>query len=58
MRNAVKAQVIAVVNSAMLLGVAFGAPLSDNQQAAVGVFVNAALGLWVVVTDKGAAPAA
>lgn len=53
MRNSVKAQVIVLVNSAMLLGVAFGAPLSDDQQSAIGVVVNAALGLWVLLTDKG-----
>jgi hypothetical protein len=57
-RNAVKAQIIVVVNTAMFLAAAFGVALSDKQQLAIGAFVNAALSLWVLVTDKGAAPAA
>jgi hypothetical protein len=57
-RNAVKAQIIVFVNTGMLLAAAFGVALSDNQQLAIGAFVNAALSLWVLVTDKGAVPPA
>jgi hypothetical protein len=56
-RNAVKAQIIVLVNATMVLAVAFGAPLDDRKQTAVALFVNAALSTWVLVTDKGAAPA-
>jgi hypothetical protein len=57
MRNAVKAQVIVLVNTFMLLVASFGVEVSDKQQLAIGGFVNAALSLWVLVTDKGPAPA-
>lgn len=53
MRNAVKAQLIVLVNAGMVLVSAFGLALTDNQQAAVALFVNAALSTWVLVTDKG-----
>jgi hypothetical protein len=56
MRNAVKAQVIVLLNSLLGLLVAFGVNLSDKQQLAVTVFVNAALGLWVLLTSKGSTP--
>jgi hypothetical protein len=55
MRNAVKAQIIVLVNASMVLASAFGLAFTDKQQTAVALFVNAAL--WVLVTDKGAAPA-
>jgi hypothetical protein len=55
-RNAVKAQIIVLINAGMVLAAAFGVALSDNQQAAVALFVNAALSLWVILSDKGPAP--
>jgi hypothetical protein len=56
-RNAVKAQIIVLVNASMVLASAFGLAFTDKQQTAVALFVNAALSTWVLVTDKGAAPA-
>lgn len=52
MTNAVKANVIALVNAALALVVAFGVDLSDKQQVALVGLVNAALSLWVVLTYK------
>jgi hypothetical protein len=37
------AALVGVVNSLMLLAIAFGVPLSNNQQLAIGVAVNATL---------------
>jgi len=48
--NAVKAQIIVLVNAVMMLLLAFGVDLSDKQQGAIGAAVNAVLGLWVAFT--------
>ena len=58
MRNAVKAQIIVVANSALALLLAFGVEVSDGQQLAIAGFVNACLSFWVLLTDKGASPQA
>lgn len=50
--NAVKAGIIALVNAALGLLVAFDVALSQLQQGAVLAFVNAALALWVSLTYK------
>lgn len=50
MTNAVKAQIIVVVNAALAMLVAFGVNVSDGQQAAIQGGVNALLGLWVAAT--------
>lgn len=50
MTNAVKAQIIVVINAILGLLTAFGVDLSDAQQGALLVVVNAVLGLWVLVT--------
>lgn len=52
MTNATKAQIVNLVNSTLLLLIAFDVPISDRQLAALGVFVNAGLGLWVQLTRK------
>jgi hypothetical protein len=50
--NATKAQVIAVVNGALGLLIAFGVTLTDAQQVAITTTVNALLALWVGATYK------
>lgn len=50
--NAQRAAVLAVVNACLGAAVAFGAPLSEDQYAAVAVAANALLGLWVALTYK------
>jgi hypothetical protein len=50
MTNATKAQIIAFVNAALVLILAFGVDISDQQQAAITGAVNALLALWVGVT--------
>lgn len=52
MTNAVKAQIIVLVNAFMGLLTAFGVEFSDTQQGSVVVFVNAVLALWVLLTYK------
>lgn len=55
MTNATKANVIALVNTALGTLVAFGVNLSNAQTAAITGFVNAALVLWVGLTFKTSA---
>lgn len=50
MTNATKAQIIVVVNAVFALLVTFGIDLSDGQQGAIVVLVNAILSLWVGTT--------
>jgi hypothetical protein len=50
MTNAIKAQVIVLVNAVIGLLTAFGVDLTDKQQGALIVFVNAVFGLWVLLT--------
>lgn len=50
--NATKANLIAVINSGLLLALAFGLQLSQGQVAAIMVFVNALGVLFVSVTYK------
>lgn len=52
MTNAVRAAIIAAVNAVLSLLLAFGVGVSDAQVAAIGVTVNALLGLWVALTYK------
>lgn len=52
MTNATKALIIACVNSALGLAIAFGVHLSDAQAAAILGFGNAVLGLVVALTYK------
>ena len=52
MTNASKASIIALLNAALGLAIAFDVPLSDVQQNAIMVFGNAALALWVGLTYK------
>lgn len=53
MTNASKAQVVAFVNSVLVLVVAFGVNLSDAQTAAITVAVNSALSMWIALTYSG-----
>lgn len=53
MTNATKALLIALVNAAMGLAVAFGVTVTVAQQGAITVFVNCALALVVALTYKG-----
>lgn len=50
MTNATKANLIAVVNAALVLIVSFGVNVTDGQQAAITGAVNAALVLWIGLT--------
>lgn len=50
MTNATKALIIGVVNAVLGLLQVFGVMLSDAQQGAILVLVNALLALWVGVT--------
>mgnify|MGYP001569848166 CR=1 FL=1 len=52
MTNALKANVIAIVNAALVLIVSFGVEVSDGQQAAITGIVNAVLVAWVGLTFK------
>lgn len=52
MTNATKANVIALVNAAMLCLQAFGVPLTNEQQAAIGGLVNATLVAWIGMTYR------
>ncbi len=56
MTNAVRAAIIAAVNAVLSLLLAFGVGVSDAQVAAIGVTVNALLGLWVALTYKDSPP--
>jgi hypothetical protein len=50
MTNAVKAQIIVVINAIFALLTAFGIDLNDMQQGTILVLVNAILALWVAFT--------
>jgi hypothetical protein len=50
--NATKAAIIAAVNAALALVLAFGVPVTDLQTAAITGFANTILGLWVAFTYK------
>lgn len=50
MTNATKGQIVAFVNSVLVLVVAFGVNLTDAQTAAVTVVVNSALSMWIAFT--------
>jgi hypothetical protein len=50
MTNAVKAQVIAVINAFLTVLLLFGVTLSEDQKGAILLFVNAILALWVSLT--------
>ena len=50
--NATKAVILAVVNSALGLAVAFGAPLTETQTGAIFALANAIAALIVLVTYK------
>lgn len=52
MTNALRAQIIVLVNAILAAIVAFGVALTDRQTAAVTLVVNAALGIWVAATYK------
>jgi len=52
MTNAIKAQIIALVNAALIAAIAFGVPLSDAQIGGIGLVVNTALSLYVALTYK------
>ena len=52
MTNAKKAAIIAFVNAVFALALTFDLPISDSQQGALGLFVNAVLGLYVAMTYK------
>jgi hypothetical protein len=52
MTNATKALIIAVINAALGLVIAFGVSLSGTQQGAIVTAVNAALALIVALTYK------
>lgn len=52
MTNALKAGIIAVLNSGLGLAVAFGVQLSEGQIAAILGFGNAVLALAVLATYK------
>lgn len=50
MTNATKAQIIVVINALFAFLQAFGVDLTDEQQGAILVLINALLGLWVGLT--------
>ena len=50
MTNAVRAQIIVLVNAGLAMLVSFGVNVTDGQQAAIQGGVNALLGLWVAMT--------
>lgn len=50
--NATKAQLVAFINTALVLIVSFGITLSDAQTAAIISFVNAGLSLWIAMTYR------
>lgn len=52
MTNAIKAAIIAFVNSILGALPAFGVPLTDVQSAALVLIVNTGLSLWIVLTYK------
>ena len=52
MTNAIKAGIIAALNAAFGVAVAFGAPLTADQIGAVMGFANVALALVVLLTYK------
>lgn len=50
--NAMKATVIGLANSTIALAVAFGAPITDTQSAAILAWVNALLVAFVAATYR------
>jgi hypothetical protein len=52
MTNATKAQIIVVINALLALLQSFGVDLTDEQQGAILILINAGLGLWVGLTYK------
>jgi hypothetical protein len=50
MTNALKAQIIVLINAIFALLLAFNVNISDTRQGAITVVVNAFLGLWVALT--------
>lgn len=50
MTNATKAQIIVVVNAIFAFLQTFGIDMTDEQEGATLVLVNALLGLWVGLT--------
>lgn len=50
MTNAVKAGIVAVINAIIGVLLAFGVDISDAQQGAILILVNAVLALWVGLT--------
>lgn len=52
MTNSLKAGIIAALNGAFGVAIAFDVPLTEIQIGAINVFVNAILGLWVALTYK------
>lgn len=52
MTNSTKAAIIAVLNAALGLLLAFGVPITEVQTAAILALGNSVLGLWVGLTYK------
>lgn len=52
MTNALRAQIVVVVNAVIALVTAFGVTLTDAQTGAITLAVNAVLGLWIAATYK------
>ncbi len=50
--NATKAQAIIAINALMAVLVEFGIDLSEKQQAAIAILVNALLSLYIGLTFK------
>jgi hypothetical protein len=50
--NALKAQIIVLVNAILAVVSAFGVALTDAQTGAITVAANAVLGIWVALTYK------
>ena|GEM_PF-3622856 len=50
MTNATKANIIAFANAVILCLQAFGVPINNAQQAAIGAVVNAGLVVWIGLT--------
>lgn len=52
MTNSTKAAIIAVLNAALGLLIAFGVPVTETQTAAILALGNSVLALWVGLTYK------
>ena len=50
MTNTTKAHVIVAINAIMIVVTSFGVTLTDKQQGAIQLAVNADLSLWVALT--------